>query len=642
MKNQFNHKKFIHKKTYNGALGALYSPNFTIFKVWSPHAESLSLNLYQTGHGDTFIDKYTMKKNKNGIFEYTIKGDLHGKYYTYTVCHQGIFTETSDPYAKAAGVNGNRSMVIDLTKTHPDQWENDCGPKLNSPVDAVIYEVHIRDLTIHKSSQATHMGKFLGLAETARSSSMDIKTGIEHFKELGVTHIQLLPFFDFSSVDESQPEKSQYNWGYDPKNYNLPEGSYSTDPFSGEVRIKELKTMIQALHNKGLGVIMDVVYNHTAESETSNFHSLVPFYYHRFKGKQFSNASACGNETASERPMMRHFMIESLKYWASEYHIDGFRFDLMGIHDIGTMRRIEKELRLINPDILLYGEGWAGGDSPLPERNRLLKKNISIAPGIGVFNDDLRDGIKGHVFESEKKGFANGGFGFEESVKFGIVGGIKHPQIDYRKLQYSKKPWAISPTQSINYVEAHDNLTLWDKLSYSNPEATLEERLQIFRLCSAIVLTSQGIPFLHLGMDFLRSKQGEENSYKSPDAINQIDWNRKVDYYKVFQYHQGLIQLRKTYPEFRLRDSKKVCRHLSFINSLPHQLIGYTIRSLCGAYKLWIYFNGGKSEHTLNFSPTTYHLLATIDDIYLDEMAPFNGGDLKLPAHGLLILKEYL
>lgn len=642
MNTQFNHQNFIHRKTYNGPLGALYTPKATVFRVWSPTAQSITLNLYERGHSDTFLGKYLMKKNKNGLFEQRLSGDLDGHYYTYTVCHKGLFTETFDPYAKAAGVNGNRSMVIDLSKTNPENWEKDRGPILQNPVDAVIYEVHLRDISVHTSAGVPHKGKFLGLTEKQDASKSAIKTGIEHFKELGVTHIQLLPIFDFTSVDESQPEKIQYNWGYDPKNYNLPEGSYSTDPFSGQVRIKELKSMIQTLHTHGLGVIMDVVYNHTADSETSNFHILAPFYYHRFKGNAFSNASACGNETASERPMMRQFMIESLKYWASEYHIDGFRFDLMGIHDIGTMRRIEKELLQINPHILLYGEGWAGGESTLPDRKRLLKKNIRATPSIGVFNDDLRDGIKGHVFEAEKRGFANGGLGFEESVKFGIVGGIKHPQIDYGSLNYSKKPWALAPTQSINYVEAHDNLTLWDKLSCSNAESTLEERIRIFKLCSGIVLTSQGIPFMHLGMDFLRTKQGEENSYKSPDAINQIDWNRKATYYEVFQYHQSLIQLRKTYPEFRLSTCKEVCRHLSFMEGLPPHLIGYRLMGLCGTYKLWLYFNGGASDRILHFSPAAYFLLATSDAIFLNDESPFRGGKLKVPAHSLLILKEVL
>jgi pullulanase len=388
----------------------------------------------------------------------------------------------------------------------------------------------------------------------------------------------LLPSYDFYSVVESKPDSVQYNWGYDPLNYNVPEGSYSTNPADGITRIKEFKTLVQSMHQKGLRVVMDVVYNHTMLTENSYFNQLVPGYYYRQnESGGFSNASACGNETASERPMMRKFMLESLKYWVQEYHVDGFRFDLMGIHDIETMNLISKELHALKPDILLYGEGWTAGSSPLPDSVRALKKNAHKLEGIAVFSDDLRDGIKGSVFEHADKGFASGKQDMEESIKFGVTAACEHPQLAYQRVNYSKAPYAKEPSQVVSYCECHDNHVLWDKLSISNATDATDIRKQMHLLSLSIVLTSQGISFLHAGTEFLRTKRGVENSFNAGDSINAINWNDKSNYQDVYEYVKGLIKMRKEHPAFRMTTQADIAGHIRFDESTPKGLIAYEI-----------------------------------------------------------------
>jgi pullulanase len=469
--------------------------------------------------------------------------------------------------------------VVDLNALSPVGWDNDKSPAFgsNNPTDAVIYELHVRDASIHPSSGIKNKGKFLGLSEPKTKSTAGVSTGLQHFKDLGITHIHLLPFFDYNSIDESKPEKVQYNWGYDPLNYNALEGSYATDANNGMTRIKEMKQMVFAMHKNGLRVVMDVVYNHTGITDGSNFNQLVPGYYYRHKADgSFSDASACGNEVASEMPMMRKFMIESLKHWVLEYHIDGFRFDLMGIHDIETMNEISKALKAIKPDILLYGEGWAGGSSPMPEAQRGIKKNVGMLNGIAVFSDDIRDGIKGSVFNEKDNGFVSGKVANTESVKFGIVASCPHPQIDLKKVNYSKAPYATNPAQVITYAECHDNHTLWDKLKLSAGTTNEAERKKMHQLALAIVLTSQGIPFLHAGSEFLRDKQGVENSYNKPDAINAIDWTLKSKNVDVFNYTKELIKIRKAHPAFRLTSGDDVSRLINFEKSDDATIV-YTI-----------------------------------------------------------------
>ena len=543
---------------YQGTdLGLTYSKTASSFRIWSPIANAGELILYKKGVDGTAEKTIDLSKGLNGTWFTKLSGDWKGTFYTFRVKINNAWSnELPDPYAKAVGVNGKRAMVIDLKETNPAGWATDKSPAFssgNKATDAVIYELHIRDASIDENSGIKSKGKFLGLTEKGTKNKEGLSTGLDHLKALGVTHIHLLPFFDHNSVDESQPEKKQYNWGYDPLNYNAPEGSYSSDPYNGATRINELKQLVAAFHKNGLRVVMDVVYNHVADAGSSNFNQLVPGYYFRHKKDgSFSDATACGNETASEMPMMRKFMLESVLYWVKEYHIDGFRFDLMGVHDIETMNIISDELHKIKPDILLYGEGWTAGASPLPDSTRALKKNAAKLHNIAVFSDDIRDGIKGSVFDIKDRGFASGKKGMEESVKFGIVAASNHPQVNLSKVNYSKEAYSKAPWNVITYCECHDNNTLWDKLSLSYPDASKEDITKMQQLSLTIVLTSQGIPFLHAGTEFLRNKNGVENSYNSGDSINEIDWSLKSKNIATFNLVQQLIKMRKAHPAFRM------------------------------------------------------------------------------------------
>ena len=578
-------------------LGMIYMGKEIVFKLWAPSASKVLLNLYAMDLGGVALQTLSLIPSEAGTWMIALEEKIKGQYYTVQTQVNGRWgIEVPDPYAKVVGRNGKRGQIIDLQSTNPEAWEQDHRPLLKAPTDAIIYELHIRDVSMHPQSGILHKGKFIGLTERNTKNKSGLLTGLSHLVELNVTHIHLLPVFDFLSVDESQLDRPSYNWGYDPQNYNVPEGSYATNPSDGAIRIKEFKQLIQTLHQQGLSVVMDVVFNHTGVTEISNFNQLVPGYYYRQNAEGgFSDASACGNETASERAMMRKFIVDSVIYWAKEYHIDGFRFDLMGIHDIATMNEVAASLHEIDPSILIYGEGWTGGDSPLSESKRALKKHISQIKGVAAFSDDLRDAVKGNVFNETDRGFASGKLGMEESIKFGIVAATDHPQVDYSKVNYSDIPWASEPSQTINYVSCHDNHTLWDRLLNSQPERSEADRIKMHLLANTIVLTSQGIPFLHAGVEMLRTKGGEENSYKSPDAINQIDWTRKTKYLKVFRYYQQLIQLRKNHPAFRMPTTKMIQEHLSFLEMPEQGLIGYTIKNNANGDKwkdILILFNG--------------------------------------------------
>ena len=606
-------KKFDSYPVYAGKdLGLIYTHQQSAFRIWSPTAEKAELILYNDGTGGTALQTISMQKSKSGTWITSLPGDLKGKFYTFRV-QENIewLNEVPDPYAKAVGVNGRRAMIIDLKETDPDDWGNDKSPELKNATDAVIFELHIRDASIAANSGIKHKGKYIGLTENETKNKEGLSTGLDHLKELGVTHIHLLPFYDFYSVDESKPEKMQYNWGYDPLNYNTTEGSYATNAEDGVSRIKELKHLVKTFHDNGLALVMDVAYNHTMLTEDSYFNQLVPGYYYRQTAEgNFSNATACGNETASERPMMRKFMLESLMYWVKEYHIDGFRIDLMGVHDIKTMNIIAKELRKIKTDILLYGEGWTAGASPLPDSVRALKKNAYKLDNIAVFSDDIRDGIKGSVFVNEERGFASGRTGMEESIKFGIVASCKHPQVNYSKVNYSKAPYAKQPSNTITYADCHDNHVLWDKLAISAINASEAERKEMHKLALSIVLTSQGISFLHAGTEFLRSKKGNENSYNAGDSINAIDWGLKTKNKDVFDYVKALIKMRKEHPAFRMRTTKEIAANLVFLEKLPAGLIGYTINgeSVKDSWKkIKIYFNGTGISQTMQLDKKNWN-----------------------------------
>jgi pullulanase len=606
---------------YNGNdLGCSYSYKKSSFRLWSPNAEAVKLRIYDQGMDGKLLKETNFNKNVDGTWLISLTGDWKNKYYTFQVkINNNWNLETTDIYAKAVGVNGQRGMIVDLKETNPINWDKDKRPVLKGFSDIVLYEVHLRDISMDINSGIKNKGKFLGLAETGTINKEGEKTGLDHIADLGITHIHILPSFDFRSIDETKLDKNKYNWGYDPQNYNAPEGSYSTDPNDGMVRIKEFKEMVKSIHNKGIRVVMDVVYNHTGPTETSNFNQLVPGYYYRYtKEGKFSNASACNNETASEQPMMRKFIIESLKYWAREYHIDGFRFDLMAIHDIETMNQIRSELDKIDSTIFLYGEGWTAGDSPLPEDKRALKGSAYKLNRIAVFCDEIRDGLKGHWANVKEKGFLSGKDGFEESIKFGIVGAIKHNQINYEKVNYSKNAYSNEPTQTVLYVSCHDNPCLWDKLKYTLPEDNDTELLKLQKLANAVVLTSQGVPFLFSGEEFVRTKFGVENSYESPDSINQINWSNKSKYKEINDYYKALIRLRKNHPAFHMGSKELINKHLKFFDLNLPLLIGYQINNYANGDKwktVLVYFNANKDNVSIDLPEGEYKVVATGQEI---------------------------
>jgi pullulanase len=593
---------------YSGSdLGLQYSAKSSSFRIWAPGADKVKLSIYPTGEGGSPVQTLLMNSSVQGTWIARLEGDHAGEFYTFSVLRNGSWSnEVTDPYVKAAGINGKRGAIIDMIKTDPADWKKDVSPGIADPTDAIIYELHVRDASIAANSGIINKGKFLGLTEKGTTNGKGESTGIDHIKDLGITHVHLLPVFDYNSVDEKNPN-SGYNWGYDPLNYNVPEGSYSTNPADPLSRIRELKYLVKTFHGYGLNVVMDVVYNHTALSEHSNFNELVPGYYYRLtKDGKFSNATACGNETASEKAMMRKFMLESMKYWVQEYHIDGFRVDLMGVHDIVTMNMISKELHKIKPGILLYGEGWTAGASTLPDSLRALKANASKLDHIAVFSDDIRDGIKGSVFEHKDNGFASGKHGMEESVKFGIVASCKHPQVNYNKVNYSKKPYARQPWNTITYCECHDNHVLWDKLLISRPDASEKDRENMQKLAYSIVLSSQGISFIHAGGEFLRTKKAVENSFESPDSINAIDWELKTIHKDVFDYIQGLIEMRKQHPAFRIKTAKDIAAGIRFMENASEFIIAYTIDGKISKdpwKNILVCFNGAAIKQIINIPP---------------------------------------
>lgn len=611
-------QKFDYEVYTGNDLGAVYSPKMTRFKVWAPEAESVKLNLYKQGEGDNLIDQHIMKKSANGTYVFEKQGDCNGIYYTYTVVNHGEEQEAVDPYTKAAGVNGQRGMVINLAKTNPQGFEMDGYRNPEHITDAIIYEGSVRDFTMDESSGVFHNGKFLGLTEANTTNHFGEATALDYISGLGVTHVQILPAFDFETVDEKN-QKAQYNWGYDPDNYNVPEGSYAVSPYDGAVRIQEMKQMVLALHSRGIGVIMDVVFNHTYRRDDSNLQKIVPGYYYRSDETGYTNGSGCGNEVASDRPMVQKLIVDSLIYWAKEYHIDGFRFDLMGVLDIDTMNVIAERLKEIRPDIYLYGEGWNGGPSSLAEEKRAFKASAKKMPGIGMFNDDIRDTIKGSVFYDDHLGFVNGGTHLENALRYGITGAVAHPQVDYDA--YGSKPWAKEPGQSINYVSCHDNYTLWDKLSVSCPEASEEKKKAMNRLCAAIVFTSQGVPFIQAGEEFLRSKplpekKGfAENSYNMPDAVNSIKWDNIHEYPDMIAYYKGLMALRKTHPVFRMQSEAEMTQNLCFLSDTPENVVAYLLKGK-GAddtpENILVIFNGNDEEILYNLPEGKWKIL--VDD----------------------------
>ncbi|MGG5791458.1 type I pullulanase [Bacillus cereus] len=547
-------------------LGNMYTPQETKFRLWAPTASEAKLVTYKKW-SDNIGTEINMQQGEKGTWKAELKGNQKGLFYTYKVKIGDKWTEAVDPYVRAASVNGDKGAVVDLEETNPKKWKANKKPKFKNPEDAIIYELHVRDLSIQPESGIKQKGKYLGVTEKGTKGPEGVKTGLDHMKDLGVTHVQLLPIFDYASVNEENLNEPQYNWGYDPKNFNVPEGSYSTNPYEPTVRITELKQMIQTLHDNNLRVVMDVVYNHMYNAAESNFHKLVPGYYYRYnEDGTLANGTGVGNDTASERKMMRKFMVDSVTYWAKEYNLDGFRFDLMGIHDYETMNEIRKAINQIDPSIILHGEGW-DLNTPLAAELKANQKNAEKMKGIAHFNDNIRDGLKGSVFEEKENGFVNGKENMEDRIKKGITAGIDY---DTNTSTYQ------DPEQVLTYVEAHDNHTLWDKLELTNPGDSEEVRKQMHKLSSSILVTSQGIPFLHAGQEFMRTKYGDHNSYKSPDSINQMDWLRRAAFNNEVEYMKGLIDLRKKYPAFRMTSAEQIKTHVSFIDT-PKNVVAYKI-----------------------------------------------------------------
>ncbi len=566
-----NHPKRINYSKFpvkNGNLDEMvYSRRSTEFSVWAPKADGVTLNLYEAGYGDDPAYKQLkMKHHRDGSWSVKVRGNLAGKFYTFRVRHDGEdLKETPGIMAKAVGVNGRRGAVLDLRTTDPEGWSEDRRPELKSFADVVIYELHHRDFSIDPLSGIENRGKFLALTEDNTLSGWGESTGIDHLAELGVNHVHIMPSYDFGSIDEETLEKNDYNWGYDPVNYNVPEGSYSTDPYDPAVRINEFKQMVMSLHKHGIRVVMDVVYNHTFNVDDSNFSLTAPGYFYRTREDgSLSDGSGCGNETASDRAMMRKFMIESVRYWVNEYHVDGFRFDLMGVHDIETMNAIRKALDDIDPTIYMYGEGWAAGTCELKEKDQAIKANMKDMPRIAAFGDELRDAVRGPFSDDKAGAFLAGVKNCEESIKFGIAGAIEHPQVNMSQVNYSDEPWAEQPYQMISYISCHDDMCIYDRLRSSFP-ADDATRIKAVKLGQSIALLSQGTPFIYCGEEMLRDKQLVHNSYKSPDSVNMISWGNKSAHHDVFAYIRDLIELRKAHPAFHMGDADMVREHLTFL-----------------------------------------------------------------------------
>ena len=655
--NYFESKEFNEKYNYDGKLGVIYSKKSSEFKLWAPLAEQVELVLYGKDYNALESNKTIIKMNKEnrGVWRARINEDLSGEYYNYLVRNNGKTYESVDPYAKAVSINGEKSMVIDMESTNPKGWSNDKKPILNDVTDSIIYEAHIRDLTKDEASGViTELrGKYIGaVLENSKIKGISITTGLDHLKELGITHIHLLPVFDYGSIDERYDSPDNYNWGYDPQNYNVPEGSYSTNPYEGAVRISEFKEMVYKFHQAGIRVVMDMVYNHTYNLESPLNLTVPGYYYRKDQYGRYSNGSGCGNETASERYMFRKYMIDSVLYWAKEYHIDGFRFDLMGLHDLETMRIIRNELNKVDKSIIMYGEGWTCYDTPLNINESAVKNNICKFDDlqIAAFSDDARDSIKGSVFLKESLGFVNGGDNYEESIKYTICASTKHDEIDLSKVVYSKSFWANEPYQTITYDSAHDNNTLFDKLRMSCKDENEEELLKMNKLAAAIVLTSQGISFLHEGEEFARVKenlQGEiiENSYNSSDYTNELKWLRKQRYIDLFNYYKGLIKLRKEYKAFRMNSNKEIQNNISFMAKgnefKDNHIVGYiiNIEDYNDSYsKIAVIFNANKYNVEVDLDEGKWNVLVDGEKADSEVQYKIEDSIVNVSARSALIL----
>ena len=614
----------------------VYKGNKTEFSVWAPVAQAAQLKLYRTSSDQEAFKTVDMELGKGGLWQTVVREDLKGSFYTFQVQHNGQWLpETAGISAKAVGVNGWRGAVIDWDETDPEGWAEDKSPEIK-PSDIIVYEMHHRDFSIHQTSGISNKGKYLALTEQGTKNPDGLATGIDHLKELGITYVQLLPSTDFITVDEEHLENNQYNWGYDPFNYNAVEGSYSTDPFNPVTRIREFKEMIQALHKAGICVILDVVYNHTTDASKTGFERTMPGYFYRMRPDgTYYDGSGCGNETASEQAMFRKYMIESLEWWMKEYHIDGFRFDLMAIHDIDTMNEISERLHAIDPDVVIYGEGWAASAPAYPEDKIALKVNTHLMDKVGAFSDNIRDAVRGPL-GCENAGFMDGIEGNKANVEFGIAGGVEHPQV-------SVPFWTNNPLQHVSYVSCHDDHCLRDRLEEAT-DASEAERLAMVKLAQTAVYTSQGIPFIFNGEELYRHKQGVKNSYNKPDSINAIDWTYKTKYKDLVDYYAALAAIRHEHPGFCLGDAALVREKLSFIDVDDPCVVAFRISGLQGidpASSLTVLLNGSKKPVKIDIPAGNYVVLAQNGKADVDGLGAFSTKYCTAGPTSATIMAEY-
>lgn len=613
-----------------------YTPARSVFKVNAPGAaQSVTLRVYGDAASVEPLRTVPMSLVGANAWGATVEGDLKGMFYTFQLCDTCGMTRAETPgvFAKAVGVNGKRAAVIDLDATDPEGWDDDARPPLSSPADLIIYEMHHRDFSIHPSSGIVNKGKFLALTEPQATAWLT---------DLGVNAVHLLPSFDYASIDETRLSEQQYNWGYDPVNYNVPDGSYSTDPYDPAARITEFKMMVQALHRAGIRVILDVVYNHTYDIDNSNFQLTWPDYYYRKRADgTYSDGSGCGNETASERPLMRQFMVESVLYWMDEYHVDGFRFDLMGVHDIATMNAIRAAVDAVDSTVYIYGEGWSAGVCAYPSEERAVKANMSRLPRVGAFGDELRDALRGPFDDDSQGAFLAGLPGSAESVKYGIVGAIAHPQVDMTKVNYSSTAWAAEPTQMVAYVSCHDDMCLVDRLRASVPDINDDELVRLDLLAQTAVFTSQGVPFMLSGEELLRDKDGVHNSYNAPDGVNAIDWTHRDRYPQVVDYYRGLIRMRRNHPAFRMGTAAAVSASLSFLDTGSESVVAFRIDGAVTGddwTDIIVILNAAKQPMTVAIPSGTYTVVCRDGVINEHGIISVDGGAAEAPPQSALIL----
>ncbi|MBU9946746.1 type I pullulanase [Leyella stercorea] len=613
-----------------------YSPKETTFQLTtSPDVKKVNVLLSDTDSDNPAEQMIKQMKHVGaGKWKLTVKSDLKGKYYLFSVYNNAQPDNTPGIFAKAVGVNGKRGAIVDLRDTDPEGWNSDVRPTLNNPCDLVIYEMHHRDFSVDLSSGLKNKGKFLALTEPK---------AIEHLQRLGVNAVHILPSYDYASVDESKPDVPQYNWGYDPLNYNVPEGSYSTDAATPTTRIREFKQMVQALHKAGIRVILDVVYNHTFDINGSNFQKTYPDYFYRKTAEgKYSDGTGCGNETASEKPLMREFMKESVEYWVKEYHIDGFRFDLMGVHDIETMNEIRAMVDKIDPSIYIYGEGWSAGSCAYPQEKLAMKAHAKQLDGIGAFSDEMRDALRGPFSDDHKGGFLIGEPNQEESIKFGIVGAIAHPQIDITKVNYSREAWTNEPSQMVAYVSCHDDMCLTDRLRATMPYITDDELIRLDLLAQTAVLTSQGVPFILAGEEMLRDKKGVHNSFRSPDSINRLDWNNLKRYPQVFDYYAGLIALRKAHPAFRMGKAEEVRKNLEFADA-PKGVVAFRLKNNAGGdawQNIYVVLNSQKTPQNVKVAEGSYTKVVANGKVNAEGLGLISGSTLTVAPQSALIVHD--